>query len=219
MAARTIYDVLKIKLGREPTHAELTREVKRILEIGTREFAERGKLRHQKKNPPRRARARAPRAAATLRLHDYACVVRLPNGRQKRIQFRARSDPSALRYARGLLAHRHKGKPVSLRRLGVAKKNPSRRAEATKAAHALEEFTGAPARLSRRKAPKTAKAGWELGRVASISYIATRDGEQAEYVHKFKRRSRPQLVSSADGSQLYMLGGAYSITDRGIEDR
>jgi len=45
----TIYAALKKKLGREPTHRELTSDVRRILEEGTREQAERGKLKHQRK--------------------------------------------------------------------------------------------------------------------------------------------------------------------------
>ena len=45
----TIYEALKTKLGREPTHKELCDDVKRILEEGTIERAGKGKLKHQKK--------------------------------------------------------------------------------------------------------------------------------------------------------------------------
>lgn len=45
----TIYEALKIKLGREPSHNELTAEVKRILNEQLIERAEAGKLRHQRK--------------------------------------------------------------------------------------------------------------------------------------------------------------------------
>lgn len=45
----TIYEALKRKLGREPTHRELCDDCKRILEEGTRERAEQGKLAHQRK--------------------------------------------------------------------------------------------------------------------------------------------------------------------------
>lgn len=44
----TIYEALKEKLGREPTHAELKADVKRILEDGLRERAEAGKLAYQR---------------------------------------------------------------------------------------------------------------------------------------------------------------------------
>ncbi len=46
--APTIYEALRAKLGREPTHRELCDDVKRILADGTREMAERGKLPHQR---------------------------------------------------------------------------------------------------------------------------------------------------------------------------
>lgn len=46
--APTIYEVLRAKLGREPTHRELCDDVKRILADGAREMAERGQLRHQR---------------------------------------------------------------------------------------------------------------------------------------------------------------------------
>ncbi len=45
----TIYEALRAKLGREPTHAELCNDVKRILAEGVQEMAARGKLTHQKK--------------------------------------------------------------------------------------------------------------------------------------------------------------------------
>ena len=44
----TIYTALRDKLGREPTHAELCADVRRILAEATRERAEAGKLQHQR---------------------------------------------------------------------------------------------------------------------------------------------------------------------------
>lgn len=49
MKQPTIYAALRAKLGREPTHNELTADVRRILADGTREMAERGQLKHQRK--------------------------------------------------------------------------------------------------------------------------------------------------------------------------
>ncbi len=45
----TIYEVLRDKLGREPTTRELIDDVKRILAEGAQELAAQGKLRHQRK--------------------------------------------------------------------------------------------------------------------------------------------------------------------------
>lgn len=49
MRKPTIYEALRSKLGREPTHAEIKADVKRILADGLREMAERGQLAHQRK--------------------------------------------------------------------------------------------------------------------------------------------------------------------------
>lgn len=49
MIKPTIYQVLRDKLGREPTHAELCNEVRRILAEATVERATAGKLKHQRK--------------------------------------------------------------------------------------------------------------------------------------------------------------------------
>lgn len=49
MRRPTIYETLKVKLGREPTHNELCADVKRILNDGIIERAEQGKLAHQRK--------------------------------------------------------------------------------------------------------------------------------------------------------------------------
>lgn len=45
----TIYTALRAKLGREPTHAELCADVRRILADSTIDMAARGKLPHQRK--------------------------------------------------------------------------------------------------------------------------------------------------------------------------
>ncbi len=45
----TIYEALKTKLGREPTNAELKAEVRRILDEGLIEMAQKGRLPHQRK--------------------------------------------------------------------------------------------------------------------------------------------------------------------------
>jgi hypothetical protein len=49
MRSPTIYEVLREKLGREPTNAELKADVQRILQESTVELAMQGKLPHQRK--------------------------------------------------------------------------------------------------------------------------------------------------------------------------
>lgn len=50
MIRETIYEALRRKLGREPTHAELKADVARILREASIELAEKGKLPHQRKS-------------------------------------------------------------------------------------------------------------------------------------------------------------------------
>lgn len=45
----TIYEVLKAKLNREPTHAELCADVQRILKDALVQRAAAGKLKHQRR--------------------------------------------------------------------------------------------------------------------------------------------------------------------------
>ena len=45
----TIYECLREKLGREPTHRELCNRVREILSEVTDDLAEKGKLRHQRR--------------------------------------------------------------------------------------------------------------------------------------------------------------------------
>lgn len=172
----------------------------------------------------RRRRRRVARASSPPLIYHARFTG---GGPRTGVTFQAKSDAAAVRYATGLLRAKIGAKRcISVKRApgrasskGPRRRgNPAGRAELEHAARAFEDFTGREASRVERHAGLEHRAGWLLGRVAAISYIATRDGETAEYVHRFKRRSRPQLVSSHDGSQLYLLGGAYSVTDRGIED-
>ncbi len=48
MRKPTIYEALVTKLGRQPTHAEIKADVKRILQSAIVSLAEKGKLRFQR---------------------------------------------------------------------------------------------------------------------------------------------------------------------------
>lgn len=49
MRKPTIYEALRVKLDREPTHAEIKADVHRILTEAMIERAEQGKMPHQRK--------------------------------------------------------------------------------------------------------------------------------------------------------------------------
>lgn len=57
-----------------------------------------------------------------------------------------------------------------------------------------------------------------MGPVVGIAYEAVRDGKRAQYFHEFAEAARPDLVSRDDGRQLFLAGGNYTVTERGIED-
>ena len=56
-----------------------------------------------------------------------------------------------------------------------------------------------------------------IGHCDAVMYETIREGKTEKYIHKFKKGARPVLAVSADGKQLYILGGNYIFTDRGIE--
>lgn len=58
-----------------------------------------------------------------------------------------------------------------------------------------------------------------IGEMDGVLYTTIRDGKTESYIHKFSKKSRPQLAASFDGKQLYVIGGSYTFTDRGIVDK
>jgi len=60
--------------------------------------------------------------------------------------------------------------------------------------------------------------GLDVGTCLGIMYETIRDGKKEKFIHQFAKNSRPVLVCSFDGTQLYLLAGAYTFTPDGIED-
>lgn len=84
---------------------------------------------------------------------------------------------------------------------------------------AFEAFKGErPARLRRSRLPDHDVTGWEMGPLLGVAYEARRDGQTQRYFHEFKKSARPKLVASDDGRNLYIDGGHFKVTDRGVED-
>lgn len=82
----------------------------------------------------------------------------------------------------------------------------------------FEDFTGEnPQYIDRVNLPVDTVA-MAIGHCDGVMYTTVRDGKTERYVHKFKKGARPVLAVSSDGNQLYLLGGDYHFTDRGIED-
>jgi hypothetical protein len=82
----------------------------------------------------------------------------------------------------------------------------------------FEDFTGdKPEYIDTVKLPIDTVC-MAIGHCDGILYTTVREGQTEEYIHKFKKGARPVLAVSSDGKQLYLLGGDYRFTDRGIED-
>jgi hypothetical protein len=75
-----------------------------------------------------------------------------------------------------------------------------------------------PARLvrvgCRRRMPSVVV---ELGRLVGLMYRSDKwqRGQPRTFIHFM--RDRPRLVCDAAGTQLYIVGGSYRVTDHGIE--
>lgn len=58
-----------------------------------------------------------------------------------------------------------------------------------------------------------------VGDIDGVLYTTVRDGKTEKYIHKFKKNCRPLFTVSPDGKQIFMLGGSYDFTERGIVDK
>jgi len=63
------------------------------------------------------------------------------------------------------------------------------------------------------------KSAMTVGELAGVLYNTVRDGKREDYIHKFRKKSRPLLAASDDGSSLHIIGGRYEFTERGIVDK
>lgn len=100
--------------------------------------------------------------------------------------------------------------------------NPSSRvSHAVKdAARLYEAFTGHDGdEVARVDLPPPPKVALAIGRVLLVGYETIRDGVRENYVHRFAKHARPLLAASHDGRSVFLLGGAYTFTDRGIVDK
>jgi hypothetical protein len=69
------------------------------------------------------------------------------------------------------------------------------------------------------EAPKLPAAVLVIGELEGVIYSTVRDDTAERYIHKFKKNSRAMLCASPDGDQLFIIGGSFEFTDRGIVDK
>lgn len=148
--------------------------------------------------------------AAALRAARVAYFKKFPQG----------ALPKYLAYPKEKrLAKYYTESGYPIRDITPYKENPTPRKikQAQKLAY---DFSGHKAKpIGKIKFPENPGVGIAIGHVLGISYSTKRDGVKENYYHAFRSvNSRPLLVSSSDGKQLYLIGGSYSFTERGIVD-
>lgn len=96
---------------------------------------------------------------------------------------------------------------------------PSRTAQVNAGMDLFQRFTGHNGNLFSLMQPTMPDVGLVVGYLDGVMYTTVRDGKTEKYLHQFKKKSRPLLISSFDGTQLIILGGGYDFTERGIVDK
>jgi len=93
------------------------------------------------------------------------------------------------------------------------------RGDQEKAARDLyRRFTGnKPVKARKVKVPHR-DAMLEVGTIDGVLYTTNRDGKVEQYIHHFRRKSRPSLLVSHDGKELRSHGGRFTFTERGFVD-
>lgn len=83
----------------------------------------------------------------------------------------------------------------------------------------FKSFSGMDTEHRKKIKTKTHDVVMQIGKLDGVLYTTVRDGAIEKYVHKFRPKSKPILGVSHDGKRLYVIGGKYQFTDRGIEDK
>ncbi len=80
------------------------------------------------------------------------------------------------------------------------------------------KFREADPKRARRVTVKLPEAVMVMGRVSAVEYETTHKGVAHKYRHDFVPGSRPLITASSRKNGLYLHGGRYHVTDRGIVD-
>lgn len=59
----------------------------------------------------------------------------------------------------------------------------------------------------------------EVGKFHAFEYFTTHGKRRELYRHEFERSARPDFLVSPDGRQIFVLGGSFRFTKRGIVDK
>jgi hypothetical protein len=81
-----------------------------------------------------------------------------------------------------------------------------------------EDFRETSVRRARKIRVKLPRAVAVMGYCEAILYSTTHNGVAKLYKHKFAKGSRALLCAGPGKSQLYLIGGRFHVTERGIVD-
>jgi hypothetical protein len=87
-----------------------------------------------------------------------------------------------------------------------------------RAAKLYEDFRERPARRARSVRLKLPRAVMVMGYCDAIQYRTTHGGKSVRYKHTFAPGSKPLLCAGPGRNQLFLIGGRYHVTERGIVD-
>lgn len=91
--------------------------------------------------------------------------------------------------------------------------------EVEQAADLYSRFSGhEPESIGKVTAPRRLKTAIAIGECDGILYTTVRDNRVEKYIHKFRAKDKPLLTVAPDGSQIVLVGGNYTFTERGIID-
>lgn len=103
---------------------------------------------------------------------------------------------------------------------GINPVPPSKKVQIREASKLYSDFTGHEAKdFEMVEKPEVPDVMLVVGDIDGVMYTTVRDGVEEKYVHQFKKKSKPLFCVSHDGKQLYLIGGSYDFTERGIVDR
>jgi hypothetical protein len=94
----------------------------------------------------------------------------------------------------------------------------TKRRDVQKAIKLYEEFRESPARRGRVIEIDIPKIVMNMGTVRFIGYDTTLKGKTDLRAHNFAPGSRPYLCVNPNTQELFIVGGRYHVTDRGIVD-
>jgi hypothetical protein len=105
---------------------------------------------------------------------------------------------------------------------------PSSAVRVREAAKLFRDFTGHDAEITSRvdaarELGLPVRKGQKIpllafGELLAVEYETIRDNVTERYRHAFRKSSRPLIAARHDGKRIYIVGGRYRFTERGIVD-